>query len=161
MPAVPPGRRRHRSREEHSCEPPDSYPTPWNDSRVKGWSECHAEAGIDGAPVQRSPGVHGPAAVGGARLTKQRIPSRLSDVREVLAVDEQPEAAEAPLGQQPDNHVGLAHVAVWIDLEPLSSGEVHLDANPAGVLRFSHRHDAGAMPRREGHVEPTSTLGLA
>ena len=53
-------------------------------------------AAVDHSAVERCPRVDGPPAIDAARRSQQSIPAGLRDVRQVLAVDEQQQATDAP-----------------------------------------------------------------
>ena len=124
-------------------------------------SETDPQAAVDVPAFKRCPRVNGPAAVDCARCQEQRIPSRLPDTREVLAVHEETNGPELLFRQETKNHVRLAGGSVRIPFEALAASVVPLDANPADVLCLPHAHDPCAVARRQGHVLFKGVDGLA
>src|SRR5688572_29080479 len=91
-------------------------------------SEPHAHAAVDVSPFERRPRINRPAAVRGSCRAEQRIPSRLPDTGEILAVDEKSQWPELFLPEKADDHVGLADAAIGILFEALLPRVVPLDS---------------------------------
>src|SRR5688572_24432978 len=111
--------------------------------------EAHAQAAVDVPAVELCPAVDRPAAIGGLARANQRIESRLAYAAEILAIDEQADAAELALGQHADDHVRLRRGAERVFFHALHAGVVDLDADATDVLALPHADDPGAVTRRE------------
>ena len=105
---------------------------------------------------QPSSGHPAPAAE-----AKGSPPLRLSDIREVLKVDKESCASKPSLREQSHEHVRLAVLTERVELEPLTTRVIHLDAQPPYVLRFHHPDDAHTMPRRKRRCDAPAIVGLA
>src|SRR6187549_2588652 len=101
--------------------------------------EADANAAVDDHAVSRGPEVDGPAPIVQRRRLQERIVLGLTDVEDVLGIDEQAHAADAALPEQSDEPVRPADRAIRIVLEGLLAGVVHLDADAATVLVFPDR----------------------
>src|SRR6185295_48427 len=101
-----------------------------------------------------------PAAISGARWANERVPPRLSDPAEILAVDEQTETPEPALGKKPDNRIRHATLPVRVLFQRLPAGVVKLDADTADVFAFPHAHDTGTVTRSQGGVSTRSANDL-
>ena len=68
-------------------------------------SKLHPHTAIDHSSVNRRPAIDGPPAIAGAARAEHRVPMALPHVRQVLAVNEQPETANATFNQQTNDDV--------------------------------------------------------
>src|SRR5206468_5747061 len=92
-------------------------------------------------------------AVDAARGTDERFPSRLPDVGQVLAVDEQKDAADLPRHQNAEHAVRPALRAEWIGLQALRARVEPFDAEAPGAFPFPGCVETDAVTRRQGHVD--------
>src|SRR6185295_11291616 len=91
--------------------------------------ERQAHATVDHTPVERRPGIDGPTSVRCLKRAHQRIEPCLTDSAQVFSVDEQSDAAEPPLDETAEEHVGFALRPVRIVLESLLAREIGFDAD--------------------------------
>ena len=80
----------------------------------------------------------------------QRMPFRLPDAGEVLAVDEQPHPPELTFAEQADgSRTARFQSAYGLTSRRCAPGVIHLDADAADVFLLPHADQAGAVARRE------------
>src|SRR6266496_1814117 len=97
-------------------------------------SELHPNAAIDHTAVKRRPRVHSPATIRTRRRQDKRVISRLPDVEQVLAVEEQPETTDLPLAKRANQDIWPARRAVRILFERLSAGIVAFKSQATPAL---------------------------
>src|SRR5436309_14672640 len=97
-------------------------------------SEHQPHPAVDDAAAERRPGIDGPAAVRGAARPHERLIAALTDVPQVLRVDEEADPSEAPLRERAELEIAAPSPAVRIFLQWLPGRVVDLDANSPAVL---------------------------
>src|SRR5262249_61036418 len=116
-------------------------------------SELDSHAGVFHTSIERRPGVNRPPAVDVARGPQHRIPVGLFDVREILAIDEEEQAAEATTRQHAENAIRRALSPIGICFETLTAGVVPLDGQVPNLAEVPGAVDAGRVPRRQRHFD--------
>ena len=118
------------------------------------WSEEDADSAIDHPPVERRPRVNGPSTIGMAIGTHQRVVARLTNISQVLGIDEDSNAFEALFYKRSNEELPNASRPIGVVLQRLPSDVVQLDTGASPLLRFPHHVHRRVVPRSERHLAP-------
>src|SRR5829696_9100113 len=110
----------------------------WSPNAYRALPEREPHAAVHGESTQFRPRIRRPAATLPARGKYQRVEARLSDVADVLEVDEQPREPGCRLNpalcEEPEDHVRFARRAVRVVLERLLTRVIHLEPQSVTLL---------------------------
>src|SRR5215207_331796 len=132
--------------------------TGWSPNAYPALPEREPHTAVQGESTQFRPRIRRPAATLPARGKYQRVEARLSDVADVLEVDEQPcepgSRLNPALCEEPDDHVRFARRTVGIVLERLLTRVIHLEPQSITLLGLHAPDQPGGMPRSQRDVAP-------
>src|SRR6185369_617852 len=83
------------------------------------------------------------------------------NVGEVLHVHKESEPSEGVLGQETEEDVRLRLGTVRVFLQPLVSGVIAFNTDPANFFLFPHPNEAETMARRKRSIDPFAKFKLA
>jgi hypothetical protein len=121
-------------------------------------SEEDADSAIDDPPVERRPRVNGPSTVGMAIGTHERVVARLTNISQVLGIDEDSNAVEALFHKRSNEELPNASRPIGVVLQRLLPDVVQLETSASPLLRLPHHIHRRVVPGREGHFAPKGRL---
>src|SRR5216684_1803641 len=92
---------------------------------------------------------------------EQRIPSRLSNVSQVLHVDKQTDGAKGVLGQSAEEHISLRLGAIGVLLQALVPRVVAFNSDAASFFFFPNTDESETLARSERSIDFSVRLKLA
>src|SRR4051812_12954258 len=93
--------------------------------------EGEASATVDDSTVERRPSVYGPSSIWLATRQEQRIPSRLSHVRQVFQIQKKLHVwCDFVFRHRTHDYVGRGRVAIWVVFQTLPASVIAFQAHP-------------------------------
>ncbi len=115
--------------------------------------EIEAQAAVDYSAIQRSPGVHCPAAIGASVRAQKRVPSCLADIGQVFEVHKHPRVlVDSALGHHPERGIGFRVISIPIIFDPLPSGVVKLESQAPRIFFLPHPDQTETVSRGQWNI---------